>query len=124
MSIVNKYIVNSVAVLADFNDLQAEALLYESELIVLTKHEFLAVLHIDGILLTTLIVVYHIVAVVIEDHTVLQYLSHTGTLVLIGSLQYLDGSLGIGSHTTGEEVSTGTETKLGRTERILDGAVR
>ena len=62
VSIVNQYIVDGVAILADFNDLQTKALLYETELIVLAEHELLAVLYVDGVLLTTFIVVNYIMA--------------------------------------------------------------
>ena len=123
VSIVNEYVVDGVAILANLYHLQSEALLYQSELVVLTEHEFLAVTYVDGVLLTALVVVNHIVAVVVENDTVLQYLSNAGTLVLVSSLQYLYGTLGIGSHATGEEVSAGTEAELGRTERILNSAV-
>ena len=99
-------------------------MLYETELIVLTKDEFLAMLYIDGILLTTLVVVNYIMAVVVEDHTVLQNLSDAGAFVLISSLQYLYTAFGIGSHTTGEEMSAGTEAEFCRTEGILNRAVR
>ena len=124
VGIMHKHIVDGIAILTDLYHLQAEALLHETELIVLTKHEFLAMLYINGILLTTLVVVYDIVAVVVEDHTVLQDLTDRSTLVLIGSLQNLHRSLGIGSHGTGEEVSTGTEAEFGRTEGILNCTVR
>ena len=124
VSIVDEYVVDGVAVLANLYHLQSEALLYETELVVLTEHEFLAVTYVDGVLLTTFVVVNHIVTVVVEDDTVLQHLGDAGTLVLVGSLQHLDSSLGIGSHTTGEEMATGTEAELGRTEGILDRTVR
>ena len=123
MSIMNEYIVDGVAILTDLYNLQTEALLYETELIVLTKDEFLAMLYIDGILLTTLVVVNYIMAVVVEDHTVLQNLSDAGAFVLISSLQYLYTAFGIGSHTTGEEMSAGTEAEFCRAERILNGSV-
>ena len=80
--------------------------------------------HIDGVLLAALVVVDDIMAVVVEDDAVLQHLRHTGTLVLVGSLQHLNAALGIGSHATGEEVTAGTKAEFGRTERILHSAVR
>ena len=84
VSIVNEYVVDGVAVLANFYHLQTEALLYESELIVLTEHELLTVLHIDSILLTSLLVIDGLVTAVVEDNAVLQYLSDAGTLMLVG----------------------------------------
>ena len=50
VGIVNEYVVEGVAVLTDLHHLQAEALLHESELIVLTEDEFLTVTHVDGVL--------------------------------------------------------------------------
>ena len=123
MGVVYQDVVQRIAVLANLHDLQAEALLNQSVLVVLTEHEFLTVAHVDGILLAALIVIDGLMATVVEDDTVLQHLSDRGTLVLIGSLQHLDSTLGIGSHATGEEVTAGTKAQLGRTERILDGAV-
>ena len=123
VGIVDEYIVDGVAILADLHHLQAKALLHESELIVLAEDELLTMTDVDGILLTTLVVVDDVVAVVVEDDAVLQNLRHRSALVLIGSLQYLDRSLGIGSDATGEEVSTGTETEFSRTEGVLDRTV-
>ena len=89
VGIVHEYVVEGVAILTDFHYLQTETLLYESELIVLTEHELLAVLHIDGVLLTALVVIDDVVTVVVEDDAVLQHLSDGGSLVLVGSLQYI-----------------------------------
>ena len=100
-----------------------EALLYESELIVLAEDELLAVTDVDSVLLTALVVVDDVVAMVVEDHTILKHLGDAGTLVLIGRLQHLDRSLGIGSYATGEEVSASTKAEFGRTEWILNGSV-
>ena len=123
VGIVNEYVVDGVAVLANLDNLQAEALLYETELVVLTKDELLAVLDIDSILLTALLIIYGLVAAIVEDDAVLQYLGYAGTLVLVGSLQYLNSSLCISSYTTCKEVSTGTEAEFGRAEGILNGSV-
>ena len=124
VSIVNQYIVDGVTVLADLNHLKAEALLYQSELIVLAEYELLAVLYVDGVLLTTFIVVNYIMAVVIEDYTVLQNLSYAGTLVLVGCLQHLNSSLCIGSHAASKEVSACTKAEFCWAEWILYSAVR
>ena len=123
VSIVNEYVVEGIAVLTDFYDLQAEALLNESEFVVLTEDEFLTVLYVDGILLTAFLVIDGLMAAVIEDDAVLQYLRDAGTLMLVGSLQHFDSTLGIGCHTAGKEVAAGTKAELGRTERILNSAV-
>ena len=51
MGIVNKNVVDGVTILAYFHLLQAEAILHQSELVILTEHQRLSVLHVDGILL-------------------------------------------------------------------------
>ena len=56
MGIVNENVIDGIAVLTDLHNLQAEALLYESELVVLAEHELLAVLYVDGVLLTTFVI--------------------------------------------------------------------
>ena len=89
VSIVYQYIVDGVTILTDLNNLQTEALLYQSELIVLAEYQLLAVLYVDGVLLTALVVINNIMAVVVEDYTVLQNLGYTCTLVLVSSLQNL-----------------------------------
>ena len=124
VSIVNQYVVDGIAILTNLNNLQSEALLYESELIVLAEYQLLAVLYVDGVLLTTLVVIYNIVAVVVEDNTVLQNLSYTCTFVLVSSLQNLYCTLGIGSHAACEEVSACTKAELSWAEWILYSAVR
>ena len=76
-------------------------------------------------LLAAFVVIDYVVAVVVEDDAVLQHLSNRGTLCAYGSSCSTDGTLGIGSYAAaGEEVTAGTKAKLGRTERILDRAVR
>ena len=76
VSVVNKYVVDGIAILANLYDLQAEALLNQSELIVLAEHQLLTMLNVDSVLLTTFIIIYHIVAVIVEDDTVLQHLGY------------------------------------------------
>ena len=71
VSIVHEDVVDGVAVLANLDNLQAEALLYETELIVLTEDELLAVLHVDGVLLTALLIIYGLVTAIVEDDAVL-----------------------------------------------------
>ena len=75
VGVMHQHVVQRVAILAYLHHLQAKALLHQSELIVLAKHQLLAVAHIDGILLAALVVVDHVVAVVVEDDAVLQHLS-------------------------------------------------
>ena len=124
VSIVNQYIIDGVTILTNLNNLQSEALLYQSELIVLAEYQLLAMLYIDGVLLTALVVINYIMAVVVEYNAVLQNLSYAGTLVLVSCLQNLNGSLCIGSNAAGKEMSACTETELSRTEWILYSAVR
>ena len=110
MGIMNEDIVQGIAILANLNDLQTESLLNKSELIILSKDEFLSMFHIDGVLLASFLVIYTLMSSVIEDNTVLQNLTDGSTLMLVGSLQDLDGSRRISSDGTGEEMSTGTKT--------------
>ena len=76
VGIMYKYVIQRVAVLADFYDLQTEALLYESEFVVLTEYELLAMLHVDGVLLTTFLVIDSLMTAIVEDDTVLQNLTY------------------------------------------------
>ena len=124
MGIVDEYVVEGEAVLANLHHLQAEALLHQAKLVVLAEHQFLAVAYIDSVLLAAFVVVDDVVAVVVEDDAVLQHLRDAGPLVLVGSLQHLDRSLGVGGHATGKEVAAGAKAQLSRAERIFDCAVR
>ena len=120
---MHQYVVERIAVLANLHDLQSEALLYESELIVLAEHQFLAVTDVDGVLLAALLIIYGLVGAIIEDDAVLQNLADGSTLVLVGSLQDVNGALGIGGNGAGEEMAAGSEAQLGRTERVLHSTV-
>ena len=75
VGIMYKNIIKGIAVLADFDDFQAKALLYESELIILTKDELLTMTDVDGVLLTTLVVIDGLMTTIVKDDAVLQYLS-------------------------------------------------
>ena len=119
MSIMNKDIIQRIAILANLNNLQPETLLHQTELIVLAKHQFLAMAHIDGILLPTLLIVNTLMRTVVEDDTILKYLTNSCPLMLIGCLQNLHCTLRISSNSTGKEMSASTETQLCGTERIL-----
>ena len=79
--------------------------------------------HIDGVLLTPLLIVYRVVGTIVENDAVLQDLAHSGALVEIGRLEHVDRSCGIGGHGTGKELATGAETELCRTEGVLHGAI-
>ena len=80
--------------------------------------------NIDGVLLTTLFVIDTLMGAIVEDDTVLQDLTDSGSFVLIGSFQDIHRTLCVGGNGTGEEMSTGTEAQLCGTERILYRAVR
>ena len=123
VGIVNEYILLCDSVLTDFHYLQSESFLHESVFVVLTKDEGLSVLYVDGVLLTSLLIIYWVVATIIEDNAVLQDLAYGSTLVLIGSLQDFHCLGSVGSHRAGEEVSACTEAKLCRAEGILNCSV-
>ncbi len=123
VGIVDENVVEGVAVLANLHDLQAEALLHEAELVVLAEDELLAVADIDGILLAAFLVIDAVVGAVVEDDAVLQDLADAGSLVVVGGLQHLDGTGGIGGHSAGEEMAAGAEAELSGAEGIFDGAI-
>ena len=110
MGIMNEDIIQGIAVLSDLDDFQSETLLDQSELIVLSKDELLSMFHIDGVLLTTFLIINTLMRSVIEDHAVLQDLTDGSTLMLVGSLQNLDSSGRVRGDGTGEEMSTCAKT--------------
>lgn len=112
------------AVLTNLNDLKTEAFLHETVLSVLTENQWLTMFYIDSILCTACTIIYRSVSTVIEDNTVLEYLSHRSALMCISSLQYLDGMLAVCSNSTSEEMTTSTKAKLCWTEWILYSSVR
>ena len=80
-------------------------------------------LHVDGILGSSLLGVYGIMCAIVEDDTVLQDFAYAGSLMLVGSLQDFHCSCSICCHGTCEEVSACSKAQFCRAERILHGAV-
>ena len=124
MSVVNEHVVEGVSVLTNFDYFESKALLHESELVVLAEDEFFAMAHVDGVLLAPFVVVDRFVGTVVEDDAVLKYFANGGTVVLVGSLKNLNGTLSIGGDGTGEEVSARSEAEFSWAERILNRAIR
>ena len=124
MSVVNEHVVEGVSVLTNFDYFESKALLHESELIVLSEDEFLAMAHVDGVFLAPFVVVDRFVGTVVEDDAVLKYFANGGTVVLVGSLKNINGTLSIGGDGTGEEVSARSEAEFSWAERILNRAIR
>ena len=124
MSIVYENIITGDTVLANLNDLQAETFLYKAELLIGTKDQRFTVSHIDGTLLSAGRGINGVMAAVIEDDTVLQNLAYGSSLMLISSLENGDCLCIVAGNTACEEVTTRTETKLSRMERILRRTVR
>ena len=89
MGIVYENVLLCYAVLTNLDHLQAEAFLNKAILVVLAKDKRLTVTHIDGILLTAVLVVNRVVASIVEYDTVLQYLTNRSSLVLVGCLKNL-----------------------------------
>ena len=89
MGIVYENVLLRNAVLTNLDHLQAEAFLNKTILVVLSKDKRLTVTHIDGILLTAVLVVNRVVASIVEYDTVLQYLTNRSSLVLVGCLKNL-----------------------------------
>ena len=71
MSVVDKHVFQGVAVFTDTNNLQAKALLYKSELIVLTENQLMTMAHINCILLATFLIINSLMCSIIKDNTVL-----------------------------------------------------
>ena len=124
VSIMYQYIIKGITILTDRHHLQTETLLYQTELVVLAEHEFLAVAYIDTVLLSTFLGIDGIVAAIVEDDAVLQDLAHSSTFMVVGSLQDLHCLGIIGSHRTGKELTASTEAELSRTERIFYCTIR
>ena len=123
VGIVYKDILQGDAVLTNLYDLEAESLLHQSELVVLTEYQRLTVLYVDGVLGAALLIIYCIVCSVIEDDAVLQDLADRCTLVVVSGLEDIDGSGSVGGNGAGKEVTACTKAELCGTERILNGAV-
>lgn len=123
MGVVYQYIIESIAVFADFHDLQAETFLHQTKFVVLTEHEFLAVAHINSVLLAAFLGIYRLVAAVVEDNAVLQNLANGSTLVLVSSLQDILSLGSISGNATGKEVTASTETEFSGAEWILYRAI-
>ena len=119
VSVVNEDVLLCDAILADLHYLQTEALLHKTELVVLTEDQRLAVLHVDGVLLSALALVDRVVNTVVEDNAVLQNLAYRSTLMLLCSLQHLYSSCSVGGYGTCKETTSCTEAKLCRTEWVL-----
>ena len=124
VSIVYKDILKGDAVLAYLDNLEAETVLHESELVVLTEYQGLAVLYVDGVLGATLLVIYCIVGSVVEYNAVLQDFADRCTLVVVCGLEDINGAGSIGGNGAGKEVTACTKAELCGTERILNSAVR
>ena len=60
---------------------------------------------------------------VVEDDAVLQYLTHAGSLVLVGCLEDFHSAGRIGGHGACKEVSACSEAQLGGPEGVLHRAV-
>ena len=123
VGIVHQHIVDGVAVFAHLYHLQSKTLLHQSVLVVLAKHQFFAVLHVDGVLFAPLLIIYRVVTSVVEYHAVLQYLAHRCSLVLVGCLEHLNGGWGVGGNGTCKEVSASAEAQFGRAEGVFNGAI-
>ena len=86
MCIVYQHVVKRIAILANLDNLQAKALLHETELVVLAKDEFLAMTYVDGVLLAAFLVIDGFMRTIVEDDAVLQNFADGSTLMLVGSL--------------------------------------
>ena len=124
MSIVDQDIVDRNVVLTNFHDFQRETVLHQSVLLLVAKDERFSMFDVDCILGTCSRGVNGVVSAIIEDDTVLQDFAYAGSLVIVSSLQNLDGSWSVCRNGTSEEMATCTKAKLSGSERILHSSVR
>ena len=124
VSVVYKNVLLCNTILTNLYNLQSEAFLYETKLIVLAEDQRLTMLNVDGVLLSAFALVDRIVGTVVEDNTVLQDFAYRSTFMQFGSLEDIYCSCSVCSHRTCKEVTSCTEAKLCRTERILYCSVR
>ena len=124
VGIVYKDILECNAVFTNLYNLEAETVLNQSELIVLTEYQGLTVLYVDGVLGAALLVVNCIVSTVVEDNAVLQDLAYRCTLVVVSGLEDIYCAGSIGGNGAGKEVTACAKAEFCRAERILNGTVR
>ena len=86
------------SVFTDLHHLESESLLNQSVFVVLAEDKRLSVLYINGILLASFLIIYRVVASVVEDDTVLENFTNRCPLVLICCLQDLYCFWGICSY--------------------------
>ena len=76
VGVVNENVFLGDAVFAYLHYFKPEAFLYESVFVVLAEYERLAVAYVDSVLLSSFLVIYRVVATIVEDDTVLENLAH------------------------------------------------
>lgn len=123
VGVMHEHIVNGVAILADSDGLETEAILHETLGVVLAEEHLLAVAQMDGVVLAELLVGHVGMDTVVEDDAVLHYLHHTGTLVAGRSLKHFEIGVERDIETAGEEVAPRAEAELGGDEGVFGRAV-
>jgi len=124
VSIVNKDILFSDAILANLDNLQTETFLNQTELIVLAEYKWLTMLYIDRVLSTSLLIIYCIMGSVVENNAVLKNLADRCTLVVVCSLEDIDSTRSVSGYCAGKEMSTCAKAELCWTEWILNSSIR
>ena len=109
---------------AKFYNLNAEAFLHKSELVVFAKEHRFAVLKVDGVFSASFFVVNRVVSAVVEDYAVLENFANGCSLVCVSGFENVYCAGGVGGNGAGKEMSTCAKAKFCRTEWILNCAVR
>ena len=123
MGVMHQDVVDGVAVFANRNGFQAEAILHKTLLHVLAEEHLLALTQTDDMVVAFVFVGNVRVDAVVEDDTVLQNLHHRGAFVASGGGHH---SLRVGQedvNAAGKEGAAGAEHELGGDERVFGGAV-
>ena len=121
-AVVHEDVLLGDAVLAELDDLQAEALLHESVLIVLAEEERLAVLDVDGVFGPALLGVDGLVRAVVEDDAVLHHLDDGRALVCDACLEHVDGAGCVSGDTALRRSVRVHRSRARRGGRVFDGA--
>ena len=123
VGVVDEDVVDGIAVLAQGDGLEAEAVLHEAFLHVAAEEHLLALAQADDVVVALILVGEVGVDAVVEDDAVLEYLDHGGSLMLGGGHHDVLGVLEEDVDAACEEGAACAEDELGGDEGVLGGAV-
>ncbi len=123
MGVMYQHVVDGVAVLADFDRLEQEAVGHDALLVLLAEEHLLSVAQVDGAVGAELLVGDCRMDAVVVDHAVLENLDHRGAFVAGAGEHDLTGCGQVHVDGAGEEVAPGSEHQFGGDEGVFGGAV-